>query len=201
MDVLEIIGAVIGIIYLFLEYKANVWLWPVGILMSLFYVVIFFHDKFYADAAVYLYYIGANVYGLYAWLKRSHHGESSGQSTSSDPIVHTPQSMIWKLFVAFVLVYALIAFVLVRFTDSPVPYGDALTTSMSVVATYMLAKKWLEQWLLWIVVDVISTALYLWKGLYPTALLFTIYVVVAIMGYFKWRRDMLDTSSMAEVVE
>lgn len=201
MDVLEIIGAVIGIIYLFLEYKANVWLWPVGILMSLFYVVIFFHGKFYADAAVYLYYIGANVYGLYAWLKRSHYGESSGQSTSSDPIVHTPQSMIWKLFVAFVLVYALIAFVLVRFTDSPVPYGDALTTSMSVVATYMLAKKWLEQWLLWIVVDVISTALYLWKGLYPTALLFTIYVVVAIMGYFKWRRDMLDVSSMTEVVE
>ena len=201
MDVLEIIGAVIGIIYLFLEYKANVWLWHVGILMSLFYVVIFFQGKFYADAAVYLYYIGANVYGLYAWLKRSHHGESSGQSTSSDPIVHTPQSMIWKLFVAFVLVYALIAFVLVRFTDSPVPYGDALTTSLSVVATYMLAKKWLEQWLLWIVVDVISTALYLWKGLYPTALLFTIYVVVAIMGYFKWRRDMLDASSMAEVVE
>ncbi len=201
MDVLEIIGAVIGIIYLILEYKANVWLWPAGILMSLCYVIIFFQGKFYADAAVYLYYIGANVYGLCAWLKRSRAGYGSlpGENAAmADPIQHTPKSMIPKLTIIFVLVYALIAFVLVRFTDSPVPFGDAFTTSLSIVAMYMLAKKWLEQWLLWIVVNVVSTALYLWKGLYPTAVLFIVYVVVAVMGYFKWRRDMLVTTSNLE---
>ncbi|MCR4964092.1 MAG: nicotinamide riboside transporter PnuC [Bacteroidales bacterium] len=188
MAFLELAGTIVGLVYLFLEYKANVWLWPAGILMSLLYVVVFFHGKFYADAGVYLYYIGANTYGLIAWLKGR---QSDNGQTEELPIIHTPKSKIPMLTVAFVVVYAIIAFVLVRFTDSPVPYGDAFTTSLSIVAMYMLAKKYLEQWLLWIVINVVSTALYLWKGLYPTAILFTVYIIVAIMGYFKWRRDML----------
>lgn len=190
MGWLELAGTVVGFIYLFLEYKANVWLWPVGILMSLIYVAVFFHGKFYADAGVYLYYIGANVFGLVAWL-RGRQSESGQQEEL--PIVRTPKNRIPWLALAFVLVYALLAFVLVRFTDSPVPYGDAFTTSLSIVAMYMLSQKYLEQWLLWVVVNVVSTGLYIWKGLYPTALLFTVYVVVAVLGYFKWRKEMLQS--------
>lgn len=192
MGWLELAGTVVGFIYLFLEYKAHVWLWPVGILMSLIYVVVFFHGKFYADAGVYLYYIGANVFGLVAWLRGRR--SESGQSEEL-PIVHTPKDRIPWLALAFVLVYALLAFVLVRFTDSSVPYGDAFTTSLSIVAMYMLSQKYLEQWILWVVVNMVSTALYVWKGLYPTALLFTVYVVVAVLGYFKWRKEMLQPQS------
>ena len=83
--IIEIIGAVIGLTYLFLEYKANVWLWPVGILMSLFYVVIFFHGKFYADAVVYLYYIGANTYGMLKWT-RSRNNTLSADNTSDEAL-------------------------------------------------------------------------------------------------------------------
>ena len=186
LEALELAGTIVGLVYLFLEYKANVWLWPAGILMSLLFVIVFFYGKFYADAGVYLYYIGANIYGWFAWVRGR---RRQAETVEELPIVHTPKHVIPYLVLAFVAFYALLAFVLVRFTDSPVPFGDAFTTALSVVAMYMLAKKYLEQWLLWVVVNVVSTGLYLWKGLYPTACLFMVYVVVAVLGYLKWRKE------------
>ena len=189
--IIELIGAAIGLIYLFLEYKANVWLWPVGILMSLFYVVIFFHGKFYADAAVYLYYIGANTYGLLKWT-RSRQGSLSddGSSTAELAITHVPTKRIMPISVVAVALWGFLYWILSTFTDSPVPLGDAFTTALSIVAMWMLAQKYLEQWLLWIVVNLVSTALYFWKGLYPTGVLFIFYVIVAVIGYFHWKKEM-----------
>lgn len=192
MDTIEIIGACIGLLYLYLEYKANVWLWPVGILMSLFYVVIFFHGKFYADAAVYLYYIGANVYGLAAWLRSSRRQQDS---SASFPIIHTPKKQILPLALVSVALWLVIFLILKNFTDSPIPWGDAFTTSLSIVAMWMLAKKQLEQWLLWVVVNAVSLCLYVWKGLYPTAVLFAFYTAVAVMGYFKWKKEMEEPAT------
>lgn len=189
--IIEIIGAVIGLIYLFLEYKASVWLWPVGIVMSLFYVGIFFHGKFYADAAIYLYYIGANTYGLLAWT-RSRRRELPAESTDSSeiPITHTPKKQILPLAAIAIALWGLLYWILSTFTDSNVPLGDAFTTALSIVAMWMLAQKYLEQWMLWVVVNIVSTALYFWKGLYPTGILFIVYVIVAILGYFRWRKEM-----------
>ena len=192
MDTIEIIGACIGLLYLYLEYKANVWLWPVGIVMSLFYVVIFFHGKFYADAAVYLYYIGANVYGLAAWLRSSRRQQDS---SASFPIIHTPKKQILPLALVSVAMWLVIFLILKNFTDSPIPWGDAFTTSLSIVAMWMLAKKQLEQWLLWVVVNAVSLCLYVWKGLYPTAVLFAFYTAVAVMGYFKWKKEMEEPAT------
>ena len=187
--IIEIIGTIIGLTYLFLEYKGTVWLWPVGILMSLFYVVIFFHGKFYADAALYLYYIGANAYGLVNWT-RSRKQVLPESKTADMPITHVPKKQILPLALASVALWGLFYWILSTFTDSPIPLGDAFTTSLSIVAMWMLAQKYLEQWLLWIIVNIVSTILYFWKGLYPTGVLFIVYVIVAILGYFKWRRDM-----------
>lgn len=190
MNAIEIIGACIGLLYLYLEYKANVWLWPVGIVMSLFYVVIFFHGKFYADAAVYLYYIGANVYGLAAWLRSS---RSQQDSSVSSPIIHTPKRQILPLVLVSVVLWLVIFLILHNFTDSPVPWGDAFTTSLGIVAMWMLAQKQVEQWLLWVVVNAVSLCLYVWKGLYPTAVLFAFYTAVAVLGYFRWKKEMAAT--------
>ena len=187
--IFEIIGTVIGLTYLFLEYKASVWLWPVGILMSVFYVFIFFHGKFYADAAVYLYYIGANAYGLLKWtLSR----KQTAVATVSEemPITHVPGKQILPLTLISVILWMFLYWILGTFTDSPVPLGDAFTTALSIVAMWMLAQKYLEQWLLWIIVNVVSTILYFWKGLYPTGVLFIVYVIVAVLGYFNWRKEM-----------
>jgi len=90
------------------------------------------------------------------------------------------------------LLFALIAFILIRFTDSPVPYGDSFTTAVSIIGMWMLAHKYLEQWWLWFVVNVVSSALYLWKGLYPTAGLFIIYSVISVFGYFRWKKMMME---------
>lgn len=194
MDTFEIIGACIGLLYLYLEYKANVWLWPVGIVMSLFYVVIFFHGKFYADAAVYLYYIGANVYGLIAWRKSQ---RMQQENKIEDSIIHTPKKQILPLALVSAVLWVIIFLILHNFTDSPVPWGDAFTTSLSVVAMWMLAQKQLEQWLLWVVVNAVSLCLYVWKGLYPTAVLYVVYTAVAVMGYFNWKKEMGETATDA----
>ena len=189
--IIEIIGTIIGLTYLFLEYKASVWLWPVGILMSLFYVAIFFTNKFYADAAVYLYYIGANTYGLLKWTasrRKQLSIESQNQKTMA--ITHVPKKQILPLALVSMALWILLFWILKTFTDSPIPIGDAFTTALSIVAMWMLAQKYLEQWMLWIVVNIVSTILYFWKGLYPTGMLFIVYVIVAVLGYFKWRKEM-----------
>lgn len=189
--IIEIIGAVIGLLYLYLEYKANVWLWPVGIVMSLFYVVIFFHGKFYADAAINLYYIGANSYGLIRWTRSRKQPLENG-TTAELAITHVPAKRILPLTAVTVVLWMMFYGILKSVTDSPVPLGDAFTTAVSIVAMWMLAQKYLEQWLLWIVVNIVSTILYFWKGLYPTGILFIVYVVVAVLGYMKWKKLMSD---------
>ena len=194
--IFEIIGAVIGLVYLYLEYKADVWLWPVGILMSLFYVVIFFHGKFYADAAIYLYYIGANTYGLFQWTRSRQKATTGNDHPVERPITHVPTKRILPLAAVTLVLWMILYLILKTVTDSPIPLGDAFTTSVSIVAMWMLAQKYIEQWWLWIVVNIVSTVLYFWKGLYPTGVLFTVYVIVAILGYFRWKKEMVQDNNM-----
>ncbi len=192
--IIELVGALIGLLYLFLEYKANVWLWPVGILMSLFYVIIYVTGKFYADAALQVYYIGANAYGLLKWTASRRRGLRSGEECEELQITTTPKRLLLPLSLVTFGLWMLIFLILRSFTDSPVPLGDAFTTSLSIVAMWMLSRKYIEQWLFWIVVNVVCVALYFWKGLYPTAVLYAVYVVVAIMGYFRWRKEMASNT-------
>lgn len=193
--IIEIIGAVIGLIYLFLEYKANVWLWPVGILMSVFYVIIYVTGKFYADAALQVYYIGANAYGLMKWTAARRRGnELAGTESGELRIGRTPKRMWLPLSLVAAGLWMLLFLILRTFTDSPVPLGDAFTTALSIVAMWMLSRKYLEQWLLWVVVNVVCVALYFWKGLYPTGVLYLVYVAVAVLGYFRWKREISTKS-------
>lgn len=193
MDILEIVGVFIGLLYLYLEYKANIWLWPVGVIMPIVYVFIFYHSKFYADMGIYVYYFFASIYGWYIWTRLS-------KKEDRALIAHTPLKYIGKLIALFVVIFVTIAFILIRFTDSPVPYGDSFTTSLSIIAMWMLAHKYIEQWWLWIAVNVVSTALYFWKGLYPTALLFVVYSIIPIFGYFKWKKMMIVQESKAKII-
>ena len=185
MQTLEIIGVVIGLIYLYLEYKANIWLWPVGVIMPIVYIFIFYQSKFYADMGIYIYYFFASIYGWYIWTK-------SIKKTDEILISHLPLRNIGKLIAIFLVIFIAIAFVLIRFTDSPVPYGDSFTTALSILAMWMLAHKYIEQWLLWIVVNIVSTVLYFWKGLDTTALLFIVYSIIPFFGYFKWKKIMAE---------
>ncbi len=193
MQSIEIIGAVIGLLYLYLEYKANKWLWPVGVVMPVVYVWIFFQSKFYADMGINVYYFFASIYGWIYWTRHSQ------QEEKELPITHTPRRHILPLVVAGMVLFVVIAYILVQHTDSPVPYGDSLTTALSVIGMWLLARKHLEQWGCWFVVNLISCGLYLWKGLYPTSVLFAIYTVISLFGYIKWKRMMERQPIMASV--
>ncbi|MFA7583375.1 MAG: nicotinamide riboside transporter PnuC [Proteiniphilum sp.] len=193
MQTIEIIGAIIGLLYLYLEYKANKWLWPVGVVMPLVYVWIFFQSRFYADMGINIYYFFASIYGWIYWTR--HKRQEEGEL----PVTHTPRRHLLPLTVTGIALFAAIAFILVRYTDSPVPYGDSFTTALSILGMWLLARKQVEQWLFWFVVNVVSCGLYLWKGLYPTSILFAIYSVISVFGYFKWKRMVEPQSTMASV--
>jgi nicotinamide mononucleotide transporter len=180
MVVIEIIGALVGLAYLRLEYRASIWLWPAGVVMPLFYIYIFFVGKFYAGMWIYVYYLFASLYGWMRWRK-------DGAAGGEVRMLSLSRRLWWLSAVAAAGLFGLIAWVLYAFTDSPVPLGDAFTTALSIVAMWMLAHRYMEQWLLWIGVNVVSSGLYLWRGLYPTACLFAIYAVVSVFGYLKWR--------------
>ena len=188
MQTIEIIGAVIGLLYLYLEYKANRWLWPVGVLMPIVYVWIFYQSKFYADMGINVYYFFASIYGWIRWNRYASKEEEL-------PITRTPRRLILPLTLIGTALFAAISFVLIRFTDSPVPYGDSFTTAVSIVGMLMLAQKNVEQWGLLFDVNIVSWCLYVWKVLYPTASLLAINSVISVFGYFKWLRMMRAQSA------
>jgi len=187
MQTIEIIGAVIGLLYLYLEYRASRWLWPVGVLMPVFYVWIFLQSKFYADMGINIYYFFASIYGWIRW--NSDQKESTGLL-----ITHTPRRFILPLSVIGLALFGVILLLLTRYTDSVVAPGDSLTTALSILGMWMLAQRYVEQWWLWFVVNLISCGLYVWKGLYPTATLFAIYTVISVFGYYKWKHLMREVT-------
>lgn len=190
MQTIEIIGAIIGLVYLFLEFKASKWLWPVGVLMPVVYIWIFFESKFYADMGINVYYFFASIYGWIRWSKY--------QSDDAENVIsHTPRRYIAPLAAIGALLFVGIALILINFTDSPVPYGDSFTTALSVVGMWLLAHKYVEQWWCWFVVNIISCGLYVWKGLYPTATLFAIYSIISVFGYLNWKRMMQSANTSA----
>lgn len=182
MNYLEIVGTAVGLIYLYLEFKASIWLWAAGIVMPAIYLTVYYQAGLYADFAINVYYLIASVYGVACWLRWM--GKAS--SKADIPISHTPVRLYWRLGIIFILLFVAIAVILIEFTDSTVPYADSFTTALSIVAMWMLAKKYAEQWLVWIVIDAVSVVLYIYKDLPFTAALYALYTIIAFMGYRKW---------------
>lgn len=182
----EIAGAIISFIYLYFSIREKSALWIFGFLSSLLYIWVFFHSKLYAEISLQLYYLVISIYGWITWRQKS--------VTTHETVLHitriTSVQHIILYFLSAVGVYFIYYFVLVYLTDSPVPLADSFVGSLSVIATYMLAKKKIENWLVWIVVDAFAAGLYFYKGLYPTTVLFVVYTVMAVVGYFQWKKKM-----------
>lgn len=180
----EVAGAVLSFIYLYLSINQKIGLWIFGFLCSALYVVVFFQSKFYAGMTLQLYYLGVSIYGWITWKRGK-------QATGNDlPVIHISKSMILDVLAVFLVIFIMYFFVLSNFTDSPLPRADSFTTAVSIIATWMLARKMIENWLLFIIADGICTGLYFYRELYPTAILFAVYTIMAIIGYFEWKRTM-----------
>ena len=182
MLILQIVGTTLGLFYLWLEYKANIWVWVIGAIMPMVHGMLYLKAGIYADAAMQLYYVAAGVYGLVVWRRNR-------KDTKKGTIKHTPLKWIVPLVVCYAVLHVAIYFVLAEFTDSRVPLFDSMSTALSIVAMWMLSRKLVEQWLVWLVVDMISVGLYLYKGIPLTAGLYVIYCILAVAGYLRWRRS------------
>lgn len=182
---IEIFGVVTGIIYVILEVRQNRLLWPLGIITSAAYVIIFFTRKFYADMGLQVYYVLISIYGWYYWSRGG-----SQRERQELPVVRINNKQSLLLFIVLLFIWAVIYVVLDRYTDSTVPVGDSFTTAMAIVATWMLTRKIIEQWFLWIIANSVSIGLYICKGLYPTVILYAVYTAMAVYGYIEWNRSM-----------
>jgi nicotinamide mononucleotide transporter len=201
---IEVFGAVTGIIYVFLEIRQTIWLWPVGILTSAVYIWVFFTSKIYADMSLQGYYLVISILGWYWWAKGSRvhrsFSEGGGQRNEGEKRRtgegETKELQVTRLklktgitlSLVFVLLYIVVWLILTRLTDSPVPVRDAFITSLSIVATWMLARKIYEHWYLWIVVNFVSAILFLTRGLYPTVILYLVYGIMSFAGLVAWKK-------------
>ena len=197
---LDILGFVLGILYLIWEYKADPKMWIAELIMPLIMMWLFFTKGIYGDCAMNAYYFFIAIYGYIAWTRhkpkknavQKEPGSPSPQKKAR-PITHISWKVLSACVIAFLCIYAVIAYLLIRFTDSQVPHLDAFTTSLSIVAMWMLARKYAEQWFAWILVDVVSCGLYFYKGLPWSAVRYGIYTIVAVFGYLNWIKLMKNS--------
>ena len=170
---LDILTTILGLIYIWLEYRAHIALWVIGVIMPALDIVLYWQHGLYGDAGMACYYTFAALYGFYVWKF-----VKTRKKKEPLPIIFMPRRQ----------------YVLVTWTDSTVPLLDSFTNALSFVGLWALARKYVEQWVFWMVVDGVCTFLYIKKGIPFKAMLYGLYVVIAIAGYLKWR-------SMAKTVK
>jgi nicotinamide mononucleotide transporter len=181
---IEIIGAILSLIYLYLSIRQKVSLWFFGIVSSVFYIFVFFESKLYADLSLQVYYVVISIYGWINW------NRGKGNTGEELPPIRMSKRLWINLTFATTLIYFAYYLVLVNFTDSTVPKADSLVGALSIVGTWLLARKYIENWLIWILADGLCIGLYVYKGLYPTVVLFVIYTAMSVDGYIQWRKSM-----------
>lgn len=185
---LDITTTLLGLAYILLEYKASIWLWLVGFVMQVMDIVLYYQHGLYADCGMEFYYIAMTVYGFATWK----FGKKYLQKQEEElPITHFKKRLILPWMVFTLAAWAVLWYWLTQI-GSTVPVADAFTTALSFVGIWALARKYLEQWLIWIVVDIATCVLYFYKGIPFKASLYALYVVIAVAGYFKWRRMMRE---------
>lgn len=170
-----------AVIYVLFASKANRICFVFGFISSMIYIYLTFSLKFYFDTSINIYYLIMSIYGWYAW-------GSDGDNYSS---IMTLSSKKFSTLLFSGLIFSLgVAFTATLFTDASLAYLDAFTTVFSIIATWMVVKKYIENWLIWIIVDLVASGMYFYKEFYLTSLLFILYTLIAIYGFFKWRKKL-----------
>ena len=185
MNPLEVAGVVTGILGVWLTTRQKIWCWPIGIASVVAYIVVFFQQRLYASMALQVVYVGLAAYGWYAWL---HGGEDHHELRVS----RTPSRLVLPLAAGVLAATAGVGWWLATRTDQALPYLDAFATVLSLVAQWMQTRKMLENWPVWIVVNVVYIGMVLSQGMPLTAGLYVIYAALAVIGFRDWRRSMAD---------
>ena len=177
---LEIVAVSFGLVSVYLSARERISSWPTAIVNVAIFFVLFWRAKLYADAVLQLFYLVLSVYGWYKWLY--------GGEAQSRLLVSRTQRRHWVVLVPIFLVGGTgLGVLLARYTDSPAPYFDALLTTGSLVAQWMMTRKLLENWIVWIVADMVYVPVFIWRGLPLTALQYGVFLLLAGMGWYGWR--------------
>lgn len=182
-QILEIAGVIFTLLNVYLLTRQRILAWPLGLIGVSIYTYIFYSAQLYSDFILHIVYMILNAYGWWYW--------STGRQDTSEDIPVTTLSVRdrWTWILVIIGGFLIWGYVMHTFTDAALPYPDAFTTVTSLVAQYLLARKKIENWILWIVVDVVAITIYSYKGLYPTSFLYTILLLLSISGYISWLKS------------
>lgn len=186
----EVFGFITGAACVALLVRQNIWNWPLGIANNLVFIVLFYRTGLYADVGLQGFYIAISLYGWWHWL---HGGRAHGKLAVSR--IQPLTGFLLALAVAGLT--ASLAWLLRRYTNSTVPVLDSLITSLSLVAQFMMTRKWIENWPVWIAANCLSVGLLIYKGLYLASALYVVYQALCVMGLLEWRRALKTATSSA----
>jgi nicotinamide mononucleotide transporter len=187
-DLLEAAAVLFGIVSVYLSVRENIASWPTAIVNVTLYIFVFQRARLYADMALQVVYIGISLYGWYEWL----HG---GRGKSRLAVSRGTGRLAAVLAGIGLVAAALLGTLLARYTNAALPYLDATTTTTSLIAQWMMARKILENWLVWVSVDVVYIGMFVYKSLILTAGLYAVFLVLSLMGYFQWKRTLRSRPS------
>lgn len=180
---IELIGVISGILGVWLTARQNIWCWPIGLINVALYIYIFYIAKLYADFGINLFYFFVTIYGWYCWLY-------GGKNHTPEVVCKIKKIHILLHLLIGTVSFIVIGFFLEKYTQDPFPYWDSLLSVWGVLGTYMMAKKQIENWIVWIIVDLNYIFMYFLKELYPTTILYLIFTILAVYGYFEWKKDL-----------
>ena len=190
---LDITTTLLGLAYILLEYKASIWMWAVGAAMQILGIALYYQKGLYADCGMEFYYLAMTAYGYWQWM-RPRPGASNLKEELPIRHISTALALLWTAI--FLVLWFGIWWLLTSFTDSTVPIADSFTTALSLVGIWALAHKYLEQWFVWIAVDVVTCVLYFHQDIPFKASLYGLYVVIAVFGYMRWRKMMREGNNV-----
>lgn len=180
---LELVAVIFGIVSVYLSTRENILSWPTAIVNVSLFFFLFFKAGLYSDTGLQVVYLVLSIYGWYQWLYGG-----AGHSTLS---VSRASRRTWSILIVIgVVTWVLLSTITSRLPGTALPRLDAATTTISLIAQWMMTRKLLENWLLWVGVDVVYVGMFIYKGLYLTAFNYAVYLVIAAMGYFAWRRSL-----------
>jgi nicotinamide mononucleotide transporter len=179
----ELAAVALAVAYVVLAIRQSLWCWPAAILSAGIYTWLFADGRLYMESLLQLFYVIMAFYGLWQWRQGKRHGHG--------PLPVSERPLRWHIswIVGLLMVSLVVAFLLSTFTSADQVYLDTLTTVFSFFATFLVARKVLENWLYWIVIDAAYVVLFWSKGFVATALLFALYTLMAVIGYWRWRKD------------
>ena len=179
---LELLGFVLALVMVVCNIRVNPWAWPLAIVSSLVYALVFWQSKLYGEASLQLFFVAMALWGWWQWLRR---GQASGLNLVVRPL--KPEARLW-VFASFLVLWLALAQLLDHRTDTDVPWWDAATTAGSIVGTWLLGRKHVENWPVWVAVNAVSIGLFIYKGLWLTCGLYAVLLALALVGWRAWHR-------------